>query len=377
MVPTAAEQVVRRLAHCARSISLIQFFGGEPALALDAIEAACTAARSLYDEGVLDELPSLRVATNLAALPSAFSELVRRFGLEVVVSCDGPQSLHDELRQLPDGRGSFAVVADNIARLQAVTDGREPRAIAATYTRLHQHAGMGPAELSSFLSERLGVPEVVISPAAATGPAQAEFAPEWSANREEHVEHARQALRGVARGDQRIDVTGLMMAPCIMFASQAACDRFCPAAVNSISVTPTGDIYPCHMFIGRDDFRMGNALRDEAIQDSRDYRRVWRVFRDNVKSENPKCEQCWLRLICRSCPGLMLKVNGAINRPVESDCMLKQGLTEGALLEIARIRQDPARWASFLANVQVIIRAARRIPAAVGVAANGEVPIAA
>jgi sulfatase maturation enzyme AslB (radical SAM superfamily) len=85
-------------------------------------------------------------------------------------------------------------------------------------------------------------------------------------------------------------------------------------------------------------------------------------LRNNLKSDIPECQACWLRRICRSCPGLMFKLNGAINQPVAEDCLLKQGLAEGTLLELARLREDPVLWGRFVAKVKQTIQAMSRGP---------------
>jgi uncharacterized protein len=352
MTPQAAADIIRCVARAAGKIALVQFFGGEPLLAMRSIEAACDATEAAWRQGILAERPQFRVVTNLTPMPAGFVDLVQRHSVEVIASCDGPQPIHDALRPFADGRGSFEVIVRNIARLQAGTGGRQPRGIEATYTRLHQQAGMTRDDVASFLYERLGVAEVMVVAAQAVRGACASLTPRWCDDCSDHVEHARRALRVLADSDRRLHLSGLTMAPYVMFPSRAACDHFCPAALSTISATPDGDLYPCHLFIGREEFRMGNALRDDDIQRSARYLQVWRRFRDNSKSEIAACQACWLRRICRSCPGLMLIENGDINRPVESDCMLKQGLTEGTLLEIASIRRDPLRWKAFVANVR-------------------------
>lgn len=362
MTPDVAGAIVRRIARSATSIGLIQFFGGEPLLAVPSMRAACLAAHRAHGDGLLQELPAFRTATNLTRMSKDVVDLVRSFDIEVIGSCDGPEAIHDQLRPFADGAGSFATVAHNIETLQKATGGRQPKGLAATYSRLHQELGITPADLSSFLCSRFGIAEAIITPMRVLSPAHESLAARWSDPLRDHAEHARSALRSIADSQAHIDLSGLLMAPYVLFPSRAACDNLCPAGLRTVSVTPTGDVYPCQLFIGSDEFHMGNALRDDDIQRSARYRRVWHRLRDNVKSAIPSCQDCWLRLICRSCPGLMLRLNGAINRPVEDDCLLKQGLTEGTLLEVTRIRQDPVRWTRFVAGVRETIQAMRGNP---------------
>lgn len=352
MTAGAAREIVRRVGGSTGRIGLIGFFGGEPLLATDALEVACTTALELHQDGTLDRPPRYRIVTNLSLLPPRFVELVRRFDIEVVVSCDGPAAIHDRLRPFAGGRGSFGMVVRNIARLQQATAGRQPRCVEATYTRLHQQAGMTRGDLRSYVCKTLGVREAIIAPAQATVPTHYELVPRWSDARADHVEYARLALRALSEGDTEIDASGVAMLPYVVDLSQGACDHFCAAGTNRITVTPAGDIYPCHMFIGRGEFRMGNVLDDPDYQTSRAYRRVANALGDNRKVNVVACQECWLRRICRACPGLMLMSNGAIDRPLESECILRWGLAEGTLLELASLQQDPARWARFTASVK-------------------------
>lgn len=357
MTPEVARELIRRIARAAGSIGAIQFFGGEPLLALSAVEAACSAASRAHRDNVLNELPGFRLVSNLSRLPAELLDLVQRFGLEVVASCDGPQAIHDRLRLFPDGSGSFETLARNIEALQKATGGRQPKGLAATYTMLHQEVGMTRADLRSFLCARFGVAEVMVIPVRPLPEVDRSLAPRWNDPLREHAEHASSALRALAGIERQVDLSGLAMAPYILFPSRAASETFCPAATGTISVTPSGDVWPCQVFIGSGEFHMGNVLLDDDIQRSPRYLRVWGRLRNNLKLDIPECQACWLRRICRSCPGLMFKLNGAINQPVEEDCLLKQGLAEGTLLELARLREDPVLWGRFVANVKQTILA--------------------
>jgi uncharacterized protein len=360
MTPEAAAEIVGRVARTAGNIGLIQFFGGEPLLAMPAIEAACATAAELHRAGVLRERPAFRIVTNLTVAPDELIDLIVAFNAEVVVSCDGPQDLHDRLRTFLDGQPSFEIIARNINWLQSATGGREPSMIEATYTRLHQDAGLSRSDLRSFLCKRFGVVEVLVEPAQGAAAAREQLIPVWSDPLREHADYARAAVGCLVDDARHLDVSGLVMAPYVLFPERAAYDYFCPAALRTITITPAGDIYPCHMFIGSPEFHMGNVLCEGDPQRARAYRRVWQRFRDNLKSAIPQCRDCWLRLICRSCPGQMLKTNGGIDQPVQSDCLLKQGLTDGALLEVAQIQAERPRWMRFVRNVGEAIRVMRR-----------------
>jgi len=360
MNPEVAAEIVRRVARSVGNIGLIQFFGGEPLLAIPAIAAACATASRLHRDGILREQPAFRVVTNLTIAPHEFAELVRAFDIEVVASCDGPQDLHDRLRTFLDGRPSFDVIARNVDWLQSSTSGRQPNAVEATFTRLHQDAGLSRSDLRSFLSRRFGVAEVLVEPAQGGAAAREQLIPAWSDPLREHADYARSAVRSLVEDATHLDVSGLVMAPYVLFPARAACDHFCPAALHTVTVTPSGDVYPCHMFVGVPEFHMGCVLRDTHLQRARAYRRVWQRFRDNVKSGIARCRDCWLRLICRSCPGQMLKANGSIDQPLAGDCQLKQGLVEGVLLEVADTQRQRDRWARLVANVGDAMQTMRR-----------------
>ena len=362
MTPEIAGELIHRIARSAGSIGAIQFFGGEPLLAVSSMEAACAAAHRSYDEGTLSEMPAFRIVSNFSRLPAEFLDLVHRFDIEVAASCDGPQAVHDRLRPFADGSGSFETLARNIEALQKATSGRQPKGLAATYTRLHQDVGMTRADLRSFLCAKFGVAEVMVIPVRPLPGVDRSLVPRWDNPLREHAEHARSAVRSLADVQRQIDLSGLLMAPYILFPGRAACETFCPAGIRTISVTPSGDIYPCQVFMGSGEFYMGNGLCADDIEQSPHYLRVWRKLRNNLKSSVPECQECWLRRICRSCPGLMFTLNGGINQPVEEDCLLRQGLTEGTLLEVARIREDPVVWSRFVANVKKTIQAMSKGP---------------
>ncbi|MCI0466522.1 MAG: radical SAM protein [Beijerinckiaceae bacterium] len=96
--PKVAVSRLREAAHEHRFIKLVQFIGGEPLLNLPALAAVADEAGVLVQEGILSNRPALGVVTNLTVLSSYHIDLFTKHGFSMLVSIDGPEKIHDELR---------------------------------------------------------------------------------------------------------------------------------------------------------------------------------------------------------------------------------------------------------------------------------------
>src|ERR1039457_724163 len=99
MAADTAREIVRRVLTGRESCNLIQFFGGEPTLNMDAVEAAIAETLALVQNGGLRKRPRFAIVTNGVFLdPGRTLAALARYGIETTVSLDGPASLHDALR---------------------------------------------------------------------------------------------------------------------------------------------------------------------------------------------------------------------------------------------------------------------------------------
>lgn len=277
------------------SIRTIQFFGGEPLLNWPVILTVCEHVNRQEEERPVP--PYLGLVTNLIHYPRELEELVRQYRIHVTVSLDGPSEINDVLRVFPDGRGTFDRVAANIRRLRASTG--EPTMLEATFTRRHAAEGWTAVALRRFFEETFGIRTTLVAPA-------------WEPEDPDGAFHllpllCEQAGSPAPGVDEQgtVDPGGLIrMVPLIL---RRRSPYWCGAGLSALTVTPKGDIYPCHLFLSHSEYQVGNVSSgtwDDRVVDR---------LRSNKKPNDPVCRACDVDWACTGCIGGALNARGNVN----------------------------------------------------------------
>ncbi len=115
--------------------------------------------------------------------------------------------------------------------------------------------------------------------------------------------------------------------------------NMCSGGREFITITADGDVYPCHMYIGVDEFWMGNV--HDADFPGKRFKRIRDIFNNINVYSSPECSSCWARFLCGGeCTWLSYIYNNNLYQPVEQRCMLMKSLIDALLPEIAEIFQD-------------------------------------
>ncbi|MBM3146576.1 MAG: radical SAM protein, partial [Actinobacteria bacterium] len=231
----------------------ISFFGGEPLLNLDALQAAARRAEALARQ--TGKSLRLGMTTNGTHLDDRALDLVVGHGIETVVSLDGSREVHDRQRPRADGRGSYDEVAANARRLLEVHPD--------TVCRATVMPGGDAMAVKQALTE-IGFSRVLVSVASLPpGDLDGDAADEWGAALalddlesearavEDAVTHRdTEALRQL-RGSSRF------LALLEQYATASKRHTHCGAGRGLAAVTTSGDVYPCQRFVYEPAYRMG------------------------------------------------------------------------------------------------------------------------
>jgi uncharacterized protein len=266
LMPAArAEAIVEKLLAYYSGVGTVQFFGGEPLLNLPAIEAAGRAFDDAVKRGRLNRRPSMTATTNGTLSSPRVLETVRRWGMSLVVSWDGPESIHDAARPTRSGGPTSSAVRRTVGRLQAAGI---PVEVECTYTARHLDAGFSVADLMQYFYETAGVERVHITSVTLARP----LGLESNSNRQPdgglssntlaqlYGEAARRTVDNVFRARGPTLSTALDIIERI--ATRNPGSEYCPAFFKQLSVAEDGSLYPCFMFIGDAAFHLGNLLED-------------------------------------------------------------------------------------------------------------------
>jgi uncharacterized protein len=290
----------------------VDFFGGEPLLAFDEIRHGVKYARSLEKEHGRTILFTL--TTNALLLNREVLDFIKAEGMSLILSLDGPEDVNDLFRKRRDGRGSYHEVIENIRLAQSMLPPHSYY-VRGTFTARTLHI----LETLKFMEDE-GFINVSLEPVAC--PDDAPYA-----LREEHLESLLEKYREIAlwlqgRKMKFFHFNLEMDNPLCLTRRITGCG----AGAEYLAVDPRGDIYPCHQFVERPPFKMGNVARGIENPD------VSTLFRKSTIYTKEGCDDCWARFYCGGgCHFQQFARNGSIQKPSPFYCNLFKGRLESAL----------------------------------------------
>ena len=164
MSKDTAKLVIDRFAEKFQNIFMIQFFGGEPMMNPDVMEFLCEyiceQSKKYVPNPAANERPRLVLMTNLSLLNERIIGIIKKYGVSVTASIDGPEQINRLTRPMKNGSSHENIVKKTIRMLQEATDGRQPQLIEATYTALHQKVGLSVVDVIRYCKDELKVDRV-------------------------------------------------------------------------------------------------------------------------------------------------------------------------------------------------------------------------
>jgi len=142
------------------NIDVVMFFGGEPTIQPQTIEAICTFFKNCVHEGIFNSLPVYTMVSNGTLIDNTLAQLLAKHKIRVTISIDGPKDINDVLRVTAEGEGTYDAIASGIAALQNAGSG--PHAFEATYTSTHREKGYTKAVVTNFLKDEFSDVPVLI-----------------------------------------------------------------------------------------------------------------------------------------------------------------------------------------------------------------------
>ncbi len=311
----------------------VDFFGGEPLINWEVCKEIVAYGREL--EKKHNKIFNFTLTTNGVLIDEDVIDFTNREMGNVVLSMDGRRETHDRMRKSKSGGGTYDAIMDNFRALVEARTTDDPKISAERKSSEYYMRGTYTAYNKDFAADvlamaDLGFRETSIEPVVASPDApyalKEEDLPQLF---EEYEKLAVEMLRREEAGEgfsfyhYTVDLTG---GPCI-YKRVAGCG----VATEYLAVTPTGDLYPCHQFVGDDDMIVGNIYegitRPETVA----------VFsKGNNIYTRDKCKNCWARLYCAGgCAANNYHSNGDINKVYEFGCRLHRKRIECALMMAA------------------------------------------
>lgn len=296
----------------------VDFFGGEPLMNFQVVKDLVAYGRSLEKEH--NKNFRFTLTTNGVLLDDDIMEFANKEMGNVVLSIDGRKEVHDRMRPFRKGAGSYDLI---VPKFQKFAESRHQDKYYVRGTFTHNNLDFSKDVL--HLAD-LGFKQISVEPVVAQDT-------DSYAIREEDLpqlmeEYENLALEMVRRHGTEEDfnffhfMIDLEGGPCVAKRLSG-----CGSGTEYLAVTPTGDLYPCHQFVGNTDFLMGNV--DDGVVNTE--------LRDEFKSCNvyakEKCRECFARFYCSGgCAANSYNFHGDIHNAYDIGCALQKKRVECAIM---------------------------------------------
>lgn len=302
----------------------VDFFGGEPLLNFEVVKSLVLYGRRLEEE--TGKHFNFTLTTNALLLDEEIRDFIIEHDMAVILSLDGRPQTNDRHRILNNDEGSYALVLPRIRQMVAANP--VSYYIRGTFTR---HNLDFVEDLRHIID--LGFNNLSLEPAIGADSPYAIREQDLPRVLKEYETLTDTLLEYDQRG-QDIHFfhynLNLQQGPCL-----AKRRSGCGAGVDYLAVTPEGDIYPCHQFVGEKNFCMGNVA--DGLLD----RNVRHRFQTNHLGNKAQCRQCWARNFCGGgCHANNFFSNGDIAVPAEISCTMHKKRIEGAIYQDLHKRVD-------------------------------------
>ena len=304
----------------------VDFFGGEPLMNWDVVKELVRYGRSLEEPH--NKKFRFTLTTNGVLLNDEVLEFANREMSNLVLSIDGRKEIHDLMRPHRGGQGSYDEIVPKFIHAAESRD-QNNYYVRGTFTRNNLDFAEDVKHLADLGFEQISMEPVVASPEDDYA-LREEDLPQLLAEYDRLAQlylQRRKEGKGFNFFHFMIDLEG---GPCVAKRLSG-----CGSGTEYLAVTPWGDLYPCHQFVGNEDFLLGNVyegiLRDDIVGE----------FKCCNVYAKEKCRKCFARYYCSGgCAANSYNFHGNINDAYDLGCVLQKKRIECAIMIKAALADD-------------------------------------
>lgn len=302
----------------------VDFFGGEPLMNFDLVKELVNYGREI--ENKYNKHFRFTITTNGVLLDDEKIDYINENMDNVVLSLDGRKDVNDNMRKTVTGKGSYDVIIPKFKEL-VKRRGYKDYYIRGTFTSYNLDFSEDALHFYNEGFKKISIEPVVTSP-------ENDYA-----LKDEHVDEILREYEKFSK--EYIDIKkkdkdflffhfmiDLKQGPCLAKRSIG-----CGAGSEYVAVTPEGELYPCHQFVGNEDFKLGDVFSGVLNTKKREEFKKANVF---AKEE---CKSCWAKFYCSGgCHANAYNTNGDILKPYRIGCEMEKKRIECAISILANLQ---------------------------------------
>lgn len=296
----------------------VDFFGGEPLVNFDVVKQLVKYARSIEKE--TGKHFRFTLTTNGMLLDDDVIDFLNKEMNNVVLSLDGRKEINDAKRKKINGEGSYDIIVPKFQNF-VKKRGNKEYYMRGTFTRNNLDFTKDIFHMADLGFKELSMEPVVSSPDTDYALKEEDLDTIF----EQYEILAKEMIKRRKQGNPftfyhyMIDLSG---GPCIYKRITG-----CGSGTEYLAVTPTGDFYPCHQFVGDKKFLMGNVRDGVTNTELRDEFKLCNAY------SRKECRDCWAKLYCSGgCSANAYHATGSINNVYEYGCKLFKKRIECAIM---------------------------------------------
>ena len=304
----------------------VDFFGGEPLMNFEVVKELVTYGRSLEKEN--NKNFRFTLTTNGVLLNDDNIKYINENMHNVVLSLDGRKEVNDQMRYTISGGGSYDVIVPKLKKLVEEREGKSYY-VRGTFTKNNLDFSKDVLHMADLGFKSTSVEPVVAAP----GDPYALTEEDLKIVNAEYDKLAEEIIRRNSTDKEfsffhfAIDMG---QGPCVIKRLSG-----CGAGSEYLAITPEGDIFPCHQFVGNDHFKMGNVMAGVI-----DFN-LTSEFKNAHVYNKEKCRSCWAKFYCSGgCHANAYNFNNDIYIPYDLGCEMEKKRIENSIYIYAKLNEE-------------------------------------
>ena len=307
----------------------VDFFGGEPTVNFDVVKQLVEYGRSREAEA--NKKFRFTITTNGILLTDDMIDFINKEMNNVVLSIDGRKDVNDRLRVRADGSGSYDKIVPNFKKLVEKRGSDKDWYVRGTYTKYNLDFSNDVMHLYELGFDQISVEPVMADPSMPYAITKSDLPRIF----DEYEELSRK-IRKIRSEGKFINFFHFMLdldqGPCAIKRL-----RGCGCGNEYVAIAPNGDIYPCHQFVGIEDYKLG-SLNDGSFNDE-----LKKTFASAHVYSKPECKKCWAKFYCSGgCNANNYIYAGDIHNAYKLSCEIQKKRLECAIFMKALTMLDTA-----------------------------------